>query len=61
MAKLNAADRKKLSESSFALPNRRYPINDKNHAVNAKARVEQHGSPYEKRAVKAAVKKKYGI
>ena len=52
--------RKKLSKKSFALPGKRkYPIPDKAHARNALARVAQHGSPAEKKKVKAAVKKRY--
>lgn len=42
MAKLTAATRKKLKTSEFALPDeRKYPIQDKKHAVNAKGRVVQ--------------------
>jgi len=42
MAKLNAAARKKIPTSKFALPaERKYPVNDKAHAVNAKARATQ--------------------
>ncbi len=53
-------ERKKLSKKSFALPGKRkYPIPDKAHARNALARVEQHGSPAEKKKVKAAVKKRF--
>ena len=42
MAKLSTRKRNNLPKSEFALPNeRKYPINDKAHAVNAKARAEQ--------------------
>ena len=42
MAKLTTKARKKLSDSTFALPNeRKYPINDRSHAANAKARAKQ--------------------
>lgn len=42
MAKLNAAARKALPKSSFGLPGKRaYPMPDKSHAVNAKARATQ--------------------
>ena len=41
MAKLTAAQRKKLPDSKFAGPNRSYPIEDKDHAINAEARAEQ--------------------
>jgi len=51
MAKLNAAERKALPSQDFALPGGRYPIPDKSHAANARARVDQFGSPAEKKAV----------
>jgi len=42
MAKLKAKTRNKLSASKFAEPNERaYPIEDKAHARNAKARASQ--------------------
>ena len=41
MAKLSAAQRKKLPKSSFAGPGRSYPVPDKSHAANAKARASQ--------------------
>lgn len=41
MAKLTAAQRKKLSSSQFAGPGRSYPVPDKSHARNAKARASQ--------------------
>ena len=56
---LTTKKRKALATSSFALPGRRYPINDPNHARNALARVSQNGSPAEKAKVRAAVKRKY--
>jgi hypothetical protein len=60
MAKLSSSKRKKMASSSFAIPSERaYPINDISHARNALARVEQHGTPAEKKQVKAAVKRKY--
>lgn len=59
MAKLTTQARKHLATSSFALPGRRYPIEDKNHARNALARVSQHGSSAEKAKVRAAVHHKY--
>lgn len=58
--KLTAKQRKRLKDSSFAIPSKRkYPINDISHARNALARVAQHGTPSEKAAVKRAVYKKY--
>ena len=59
MAKLTGAERKHLASGSFALPGRRYPIEDKAHARNALARVSQHGTPAEKAKVRAAVHHKY--
>lgn len=41
MSKLTAAKRKKLPASSFAGPDRSYPVNNKSHAINAKARAAQ--------------------
>lgn len=55
MAKLTAAARRALPKKEFALPGGRYPIEDKNHARNALARVSQHGSPTEKAEVRAKV------
>jgi len=60
MAKLTTKKRKRLKKASFAIPGRRaYPIHDISHARNALARVAQHGTPSEKRRVRAAVYKKY--
>lgn len=42
MAKLKASKRNSLPKSSFGLPgSRKYPIPDKSHAANAKARATQ--------------------
>lgn len=42
MAKLRAARRNKLPKSSFGLPgSRKYPMPDRSHAANAKARASQ--------------------
>lgn len=42
MAKLTAAKRKKIPKSEFGLPKqRKYPMPDKSHAANAKARATQ--------------------
>ena len=59
MAKLTAKARKAISGSDFALPGRRYPIEDASHARNALARVSQHGTPAEKATVRRKVKAKY--
>ncbi len=59
MAKLSSEARSALSGGSFALPGRRYPIEDRAHAANAKARVSQFGTPSEKSKVDAAVARRY--
>lgn len=42
MAKLKAATRNRIPSSEFGLPKqRKYPMEDKTHAVNAKARATQ--------------------
>ena len=56
MAKLKAAARNKLKSSQFGLPGRRaYPVPDKPHAVNAKARATQQ---YKKGKLSAAQRAK---
>lgn len=60
MAVLTTAMRKALPTSKFALPGRRYPVNDKAHANNALARVSQNGTPSEKSAVRSKVKSLFG-
>jgi len=59
MAKLTAAERHKMPQSEYALPDKAYPINDESHARNALARVSQHGSSSEKATVRAKVHRKY--
>lgn len=42
MAKLNAAKRKRIPSGEFGLPgSRKYPMPDRSHAQNAKARATQ--------------------
>lgn len=41
MTKLTAQSRRKLPSSDFALSGNRYPVEDKAHARNAKARASQ--------------------
>jgi hypothetical protein len=61
MAKLTTAERNKLPDRAFAGPHRSYPMEDKAHAANAKARASQFGSPAVKKAVaKKAVKFGFG-
>lgn len=59
MAKLTTKARKTIPAGKFALPGRRYPIEDKSHARNALARVAQHGSSSEKAEVRAKVRREY--
>lgn len=57
---LSSKARNNLPDSAFVFPKeRRYPIHDRAHARNALARVAQHGTPEEERAVKQAVKSRY--
>ena len=41
MAKLSSESRDKLPAGKFAGPDRSYPVNDRSHAANAKARASQ--------------------
>lgn len=59
MAKLTTKARKEIPAGSFALPGRRYPIEDRGHAKAALSRVSANGSPAEKAKVRAAVHRKY--
>jgi hypothetical protein len=59
MSTLTTHKRDSLPESAFALPGRRYPIHDENHARNALSRVDQNGTPAEKKAVRSAVHKRF--
>lgn len=59
MAKLTTAARKAIPGSNFALPGRRYPIENASHARNALSRVSANGTPAEKAAVRAKVHKKF--
>ena len=59
MAVLSSKQREKMPQKQYALPGKRYPINDASHARNALARVSQHGTPSEKATVRAKVRKKY--
>lgn len=60
MAKLTAKKRNKLPKKAFAIPSKRkYPIPDKSHARNALARVSAHGTKAQKKAVRAAVTKRF--
>jgi len=59
MARLTTKRRNSLPGGDFALPGRRYPIEDKNHARNALARVAQHGDAEEKAEVRRKVHAKF--
>jgi hypothetical protein len=41
MSKLTTRSRNALPKSAFALPGGKYPVEDKAHAANAKARASQ--------------------
>ena len=41
MAELTSEQRNKLPNKEFAGPGRSYPVNDRSHAANAKARASQ--------------------
>lgn len=54
------AGRKAMSRKQFALPRqKKYRIDDLAHGRNALARVSQHGSPAQKKAVRRAVVRKF--
>lgn len=53
------AGRKAMSAKSFALPGKRYRIDDAPHARNALARVSAHGTSTQKAQVRKAVAKRY--
>lgn len=56
MAKLTAASRKRIPKKKFGLPKeRKYPMPDKAHAQNAKARAQQM---YEKGKLSASAKRR---
>ena len=59
MATLTAKRRNALPSSAFALPGRRYPIHNREHAIDALSRVSGNGTPAEKATVRAKVYRKY--
>jgi hypothetical protein len=70
MAELSSKSRAKIPTKDFAIKSKaktpeakkesgNYPIQDAKHARNALSRVSQHGTPAEKKQVRAAVAKKY--
>jgi hypothetical protein len=58
VAKLTAKKRNALPASTFAGPDRSYPVNDKSHARNALSRVSQF-APDLKAKVRAKVHAKF--
>jgi hypothetical protein len=59
MAKLTSSTRKALPGSAFALPGRRYPIEDASHARNALSRAAANASPAEQATIRRKVKARY--
>lgn len=59
MSELTTKGRKAIASKNFALPGRRYPVHDENHARNALARVAQYGTPSEQATVRRKVHEKY--
>jgi hypothetical protein len=59
MAKLTAKKRNALPSSTFAGPDRSYPINNMSHARNALARASQHASAGLKAKIRAKVHSKF--
>lgn len=58
MARLTAARRNAIPDRDFAIPSeRKFPMEDRNHAVNALARAGTH--PELKAKVTASVHRKY--
>ena len=58
-AVLTTKQRDNLPDSAFALPGRRYPLQDRAHAANPLARVAQNGTSAEKALVRRKVCAKY--
>ena len=60
MAVLTTEQRKRMPDSTYALPDeRKYPIPDEGHARNALARVSGNGTPDEQAQVRATVRRKF--
>ncbi len=64
MAKLTEKQKKAVPKSKRGIPSKSgtgsYPMPDKAHARNALARVAQHGTPAEKKKVRAKANKILG-
>ena len=60
MAKLTKARRAKLPRRDFAEPRKRkYPLEDRKHAISALGRVSKWGTKAERRRVRREVKQRY--
>lgn len=58
--KMTSAKRSKMKSSTFGLAGKRkYPLDTKGRAKNALARVAQHGTKAEQKAVRAKAVKRY--
>lgn len=57
--KLNAAARKALPQSDFALPGGHYPIEDQGHAQAALSEASQHASPAQQSIIRQKVRSRY--
>lgn len=51
MARLTSKERDELPNSDFALSGRRYPVNNRNHAIAAKAMAERFATPDERAVI----------
>lgn len=61
MSVLTKSQRLSLPDSAFALPDeRKYPINDQNHAKIALFMVNKYGTPQEKMRVQNAIYNTWG-
>jgi len=61
MGKLNAAARSKIPTEKFALPKeRKYPIEDRAHAIAAKSRAAQFATPSQKKVIDAKANRVLG-
>jgi hypothetical protein len=57
---ISAKKRRSLPRSAFGVPSKRkYPLDTRKRARNALARVSQHGTAAQKKAVRAKVRRKY--
>ena len=62
MARLTKKARRKIPTSKFAIKKgRKYPINTRKRARVALGLVGMHGTTAQKRQVRAAVKRRYGM